>query len=54
MIMRVPFEDIQRGLSEEQLRTLKKTGVMIVTGGVQQEVKVPFQQGTPAQLKGYS
>ena len=42
MIMRVPFEDIQRGLSEEQLRVLKKTGVLIVTGGVQQEVKVPF------------
>ena len=42
MIMRVPFEDIQRGLSEEQLRVLKKTGVVIVTGGVQQEVKLPF------------
>ena len=42
MIVRVPFEDIQRGLSEEQLRALKKTGVLIVTGGVQQEVKLPF------------
>ena len=40
--MRVPFEDIQRGLSEEQLRVLKKTGVVIVTGGVRQQVNIPF------------
>ena len=30
MILQVPYEDIQRGLSEKQLRTLKKTGVVIV------------------------
>ena len=40
MVMRVPFEDVQRGLSEEQLKTLKKTGVMIVTGGVPEKVRL--------------
>ena len=39
MVMRVPFEDVQRGLSEEQLKTLKKTGVLIVKGGVPKEVR---------------
>ena len=38
MVLQVPYEDIQRGLSEEQLATLKKTGVVIVKGGVPQEV----------------
>lgn len=38
MILQVPYEDIQRGLSEKQLRTLKKTGVIIVKGGVPKEV----------------
>ena len=38
MILQVPYEDIQRGLSEKQLRTLKKTGVIIVKGGVPREV----------------
>lgn len=40
MVLQVPYEDIQRGLSEEQLGTLKKTGVIIVKGGVPQEVSL--------------
>lgn len=38
MILCVPYEDIQRGLSEDQLRVLKKTGVIIIRGGVPKEV----------------
>ncbi|TFK88040.1 DUF1479-domain-containing protein [Polyporus arcularius HHB13444] len=37
MVMQVPYEDIQRGLTEKQLRMLKKTGVIIVKGGVPKE-----------------
>ncbi|KAM5537853.1 hypothetical protein V8D89_008495 [Ganoderma adspersum] len=44
MVMRVPFEDVQRGLSEEQLKTLKKTGVMIVTGGVPEKEALGWKQ----------
>ena len=40
MVLQVPYEDIQRGLSEERLATLKKTGVVIVKGGVPQEVSL--------------
>lgn len=38
MILQVPYSDIEKGLSEEQLRQLKKTGVLIIKGGVPKEV----------------
>ena len=41
MILQVPYEDIQRGLSDDQLKALKKTGVLIVKGGVPKEVSQP-------------
>ncbi|KAI0364950.1 DUF1479-domain-containing protein [Pilatotrama ljubarskyi] len=44
VILQVPYSDIQRGLSEEQLRTLKKTGVLIVKGGVPQEEALAWKQ----------
>ncbi|RPD60796.1 DUF1479-domain-containing protein [Lentinus tigrinus ALCF2SS1-6] len=37
VVPQVSYEDIQRGLSEEQLKTLQKTGVVIVKGGVPKE-----------------
>ena len=40
MILQVPYTDIERGLSEQQLEVLKKTGVLIVKGGVPKEVRV--------------
>ncbi len=39
MILQVPYQDIERRLSEEQLKVLKKTGVFIVKGGVPKEVR---------------
>ena len=39
MILQVPYKDIERGLSKEQLKTLKKTGVLVVKGGVPKEVR---------------
>ena len=39
MVLSVPFEDIERGLSEDQLKHLKKTGVIIIRGGVPREVR---------------
>ncbi|KAI0669555.1 DUF1479-domain-containing protein [Trametes maxima] len=44
MILQVPYADIERGLSEEQLRTLKKTGVVIVRGGVPKEEALGWKQ----------
>lgn len=44
MVMRVSFEEIQRGLSEDQLNTLKETGVVIVKGGVPKEVATSWMQ----------
>ena len=40
MILQVPYTDIQHGLSEEQLKILRKTGVLIVKGGVPKEVRI--------------
>ena len=39
MVLCVSFEDIQQGLSEDQLRHLKKTGVIVIQGGVPREVR---------------
>ncbi|RPD57920.1 DUF1479-domain-containing protein [Lentinus tigrinus ALCF2SS1-7] len=59
MVMQVPYEDIQRGLSEEQLRTLKKTGVIIVKSGVPKEEALGWLQSikdyvaaNPGKVKG--
>ena len=39
IIPQVPYADLQRGLSDEQLTAVKKTGVIIVKGGVPREVQ---------------
>ncbi|KAI0326069.1 DUF1479-domain-containing protein [Cubamyces sp. BRFM 1775] len=44
MILQVPYEDIQKGLSDEQLKALKKTGVLIVKGGVPKEEAMGWKQ----------
>ncbi|CDO75970.1 hypothetical protein BN946_scf184888.g20 [Trametes cinnabarina] len=38
MILQVPYQDIQNGLSDEQLQILTKTGVIVIKGGVPREV----------------
>ncbi|EJF60723.1 hypothetical protein DICSQDRAFT_107124 [Dichomitus squalens LYAD-421 SS1] len=44
MVLRVPTGDIQQGLSKEQLKVLKKTGVMIVTGGVSEQEALDWKR----------
>ncbi|EIW54320.1 DUF1479-domain-containing protein [Trametes versicolor FP-101664 SS1] len=44
MILQVPYSDVEKGLSEEQLKTLKKTGVLIVKGGVPKEEALAWKQ----------
>lgn len=38
IIPRIPFSDLHNGLSAEQLEDIKRTGALVVTGGVPKEV----------------
>ncbi|OSC96782.1 DUF1479-domain-containing protein [Trametes coccinea BRFM310] len=49
MILQVSFEDLQKGLSERQMQDLRKTGVLIVRGGVPKEEALSWKQS----LKDY-
>jgi hypothetical protein len=40
MIPRVKYEELVHGLKEEQIQMVRKTGVIIVTGGVPKEVSI--------------
>ncbi|KAH9935185.1 DUF1479-domain-containing protein [Epithele typhae] len=44
-IVSVMYEDIERGLSEEQLKQLKKTGCIIVRGGVPKKEAAGWLEG---------
>ncbi|KAI0629478.1 DUF1479-domain-containing protein [Trametes polyzona] len=49
MILQVPYSDIEKGLSKAQVDRLKKTGVVIVKGGVPKEEALAWKQS----LKDY-
>lgn len=38
MIPKIPYDDVINGLSEEQKKSIKKTGTVIVKGGVLKDV----------------
>ncbi|THH21281.1 hypothetical protein EW146_g264 [Bondarzewia mesenterica] len=44
IIPRFPFADIRKGLSSEQIAAIKKTGVVIITGGVPKEEALAWKQ----------
>ncbi|KAI0774861.1 DUF1479-domain-containing protein [Trametes elegans] len=50
LIPQVPFEDIQKGLSGEQLSALKNTGVLIVKGGVPTEEALGWKRALDAYI----
>lgn len=42
LIPRVPYADIVTGLSDEQIKYIKKIGVVVITGGIPKEVRFWF------------
>jgi hypothetical protein len=45
-IPRVRYEDLKAGLPLEKIDSIKKSGSVIVQGGVQCEVRITRQQGS--------
>lgn len=54
IIPRVPYGDVKAGLSEGQRDAIRKTGVVVITGGVSKDVSTLRYDATNAlkQLEG--